>query len=187
MTSASRPVANCCVLAVPSAEDVGRLRNALHQIARLVPGDLAPEPHVTLAYYYHVTDAQLGPLGTAVAELAVQSPPLVLQASRVVRDLWPNNPNALIFEVDKTPPMAVLYEWLRRLGIRQGLEVSPEDAESWVPHIKVLDAPAPIPAEVTEQIDALAPQVHFTATHLALSYRGETETWKSLATYPLAD
>lgn len=190
MDLTSRPSANCCVIAVPTAADANRLAQALAQIAAMVSGAPVPEPHVTLAYYYRVTEAQAKRLGQAIANLAAQSPALALQASRLIRDpayASSADPYALFFEVDKTPPMAVFYTWLRQLGMQRGLEVSPNDAESWLPHIKVGSAKTPVPDGVLDQIDALAPQVHFTATHVVLTFRGEGETWVTLGAYPLAD
>lgn len=184
------PVANCCVLAVPSADDVGRLYETLQRIADIACGEVAPEPHVTLAYYYNVTAVQLAPLGDAVADLALQAAPLVMQARRLIRDPGFSpayDPYALFFEIDKTPPMAVVYAWLRRLGTQQGLEVSPAGAQAWVPHFKVVSAPAPVAEATKDQIDRLAMAVHFTTTHLVLSFRGDTDDWKNVGAYPLAD
>lgn len=189
MLSDAGLVTNCCVIAVPGPKDAGRVEALIDQIAGIARGVPVTTPHVTLVYFAQATEAQAVCMGPDLARLSAQFSPLAIQATALLREpaFVPNDPTALILEVNPTPPMDALHERLRRLGQEQCSLLPIYYGEHWRAHITVLDTADPTD-DAPDRVNALAAEMHFTAAELVLSYRQDEDTpWSHLGVYPLSD
>jgi 2'-5' RNA ligase len=175
------------VLAVPVAADAPRIEALAQRIAAAARGVVSPRLHVTLAYYFNVTETQLAGLRAGLGAVIDGVPPLHFRAAGLVTapGFAERHPDAVIFDVEKTPAMAALYTALCALGQRRGLTCLRQDAAEWQPHMKVLDSHMPA-GDARRQIEAMAADLHFTAAELVLSYRPDAESpWVEVAGFPL--
>jgi hypothetical protein len=157
------------VMLFPSGEETARLGGRLRDLAGLLGGTPAPEPHVTLGYF----QGQAEPAAVVERLRLLDGPAIVIRAAGLFS--WTEVPHPLFgytmsVRVERD---AAVQRWQRAvLAALQPLPLRPTIAwEASNPHIQVLRHLPELPATILRRAGYPAWALAFTATRLLVSQR----------------